>query len=290
MFPRISRQRLQPVGDALALLRTLHAGRNHRPAAETVGRLLEHTRAHVSFVMRPAGERVLANVLQVVELARQYEADGGISFRGFVDALREASDRSASAEAPVLEEGSDGVRLMTVHKAKGLEFPVVILADMTCKLSRNDASRYIDQARNLCAMPLAGCSPADLLDHEAVEVARERAEGVRLAYVAATRARDVLVLPAIGDCEYDGWFGTLNARSIPRRTSAEIRKQPAAVPSSARTPFAPAPTANPREPTPSAPGYTSYMWGRASALQPRSPEPAARSRALTACLVEPRAP
>jgi ATP-dependent helicase/nuclease subunit A len=219
--------RVRPVGDALALLRTLHAGRNHRPAAETVGRLLEHTRAHVSFVMRPAGDRVLANVLQVVELARQYEADGGISFRGFVDALREASDRSASAEAPVLEEGSDGVRLMTVHKAKGLEFPVVILADITCKLSRRDASRYIDQARNLCAMPLAGCSPADLLDHEAVEVARERAEGVRLAYVAATRARDVLVLPAIGDCEYDGWFGTLNAAIYPPR---DIRRDPQPAP------------------------------------------------------------
>ena len=219
--------RVQPVGDALALLRTLHAGRNHRPAAETVGRLLEHTRAHVSFVMRPAGERVLANVLQVVELARQYEADGGISFRGFVDALREASDRSASAEAPVLEEGSDGVRLMTVHKAKGLEFPVVILADITCKLSRRDASRYIDQARNLCAMPLAGCSPADLLDHEDVEVGRERAEGVRLAYVAATRARDVLVLPAIGDCEYDGWFGTLNAAIYP---PPDIRRDPQPAP------------------------------------------------------------
>jgi ATP-dependent helicase/nuclease subunit A len=181
----------------------------------------------VSFVMRPAGERVLANVLQVVELARQYEADGGISFRGFVDALREASDRSASAEAPVLEEGSDGVRLMTVHKAKGLEFPVVILADMTCKLSRKDASRYIDQARNLCAMPLAGCSPADLLDHEDVEVARETAEGVRLAYVAATRARDVLVLPAIGDCEYDGWFGTLNAAIYP---PPDIRRDPQRAP------------------------------------------------------------
>ena len=204
--------RVQPVGEALALLRTLHAGRNHRPAAETVGRLLEHTRAHVSFVMRPAGERVLANVLQVVELARQYQADGGISFRGFVDALREAADRSGSAEAPVLEEGSDGVRLMTVHKAKGLEFPVVILADITCKLNRNDASRYIDQARGLCAMPLAGCAPADLLDHEAVEIAREAAEGVRLAYVAATRARDVLVVPAIGDGE-DRWL----ARHAERR-------------------------------------------------------------------------
>ena len=76
-------------------------------------------------------------------------------------------------------------------------------------------------------MPLAGCSPADLLDHEAVEVARERAEGVRLAYVAATRARDVLVLPAIGDCEYDGWFGTLNAAIYP---PPDIRRNPQAAP------------------------------------------------------------
>ena len=168
-------------------------GRNHRPAAETVGRLLEHTRAHVSFVMRPAGERVLANVLQVVELARQYEADGGISFRGFVDALREAAERERRRPSPVLEEGSDGVRLMTVHKAKGLEFPVVILADMTCKLNRNDASRYIDQARNLCAMPLAGCSPADLLDHEAVEIeprrSRRRAPCVCSRHAGTRRPR-----------------------------------------------------------------------------------------------------
>ena len=57
---------------------------------------------------------------------------------------------SEAAEAPILEEGSDGVRLMTVHKAKGLEFPVVILADLTCRMSRNDASRYLDASRG-CA-------------------------------------------------------------------------------------------------------------------------------------------
>ena len=45
------------------------------------------------------------------------------------------AETAQAAEAPILEEGSDGVRLMTVHKAKGLEFPVVILADLTCKLS-----------------------------------------------------------------------------------------------------------------------------------------------------------
>ena len=126
---------LAPIADALRLLQQLHRGRNYRPVADTIGRLLTETRAHVGFILRPAGEQALANVLHIAELARQYEASGGISFRGFIDELRTAA-ASEAAEAPILEEGSDGVRLMTVHKAKGLEFPVVILADLTCNMSR----------------------------------------------------------------------------------------------------------------------------------------------------------
>src|SRR5688572_32097807 len=49
--------------------------------------------------------------------------------------------RSQAAEAPILEEGTDGVRLMTTHKAKGLEFPVVVLADITAKLKSDRADR-----------------------------------------------------------------------------------------------------------------------------------------------------
>ncbi len=120
----------------LQLLQQLHRRRNYVPVAETLQELLNATRAHVGFVLRAGGEQALANVLHVAELARQYEAAGGISFRGFVDELRIAADTAQAAEAPILEEGSDGVRMMTVHKAKGLEFPVVVLADLTCKLSR----------------------------------------------------------------------------------------------------------------------------------------------------------
>ena len=105
-------------------------------------------------------------MLHVAELARQYEASGGISFRGFIDELRTAA-ASEAAEAPILEEGSDGVRLMTVHKAKGLEFPVVILADLTCRMSREDASRYLDASRGLCAMKIGGWAPHELHQHEA---------------------------------------------------------------------------------------------------------------------------
>ena len=215
---------LTPIADGLRLLQQLHRARNYRPVADTIGRLLAETRAHVGFILRPAGEQVLANVLHVAELARQYEASGGISFRGFIDELRTAA-ASAVAEAPILEEGSDGVRLMTVHKAKGLEFPVVILADLTCTMSRKEASRYLDASRGLCAMKIGGWAPHELHQHEAREVARDQAEGVRLAYVAATRARDLLVVPALGDDPWDGgWFSPLNSALYPpvvsRRSAA----------------------------------------------------------------------
>jgi ATP-dependent exoDNAse (exonuclease V) beta subunit len=117
--------------------------------ADTIGRLLAETRAHVGFILRPAGEQALANVLHVAELARQYEAGGGISFRGFIDELR-TRRRAKRPRRRFSKRGSDGVRLMTVHKAKGLEFPVVILADLTCRMSRSDASRYLDASRG-CA-------------------------------------------------------------------------------------------------------------------------------------------
>ncbi len=54
-------------------------------------------------------------------------------------------------------------------------------------------------AQRLCATRLLRCAPWELRDNESEERLRERAEGVRVAYVAATRARDLLVVPAVGD-------------------------------------------------------------------------------------------
>ena len=99
----------------------------------------------------------------------------------------------------VLEESAEGVRIMTVHTAKGLEFPVVILADLTTRLSRQEPDLYVDTRQGVCATALVGCAPWDLLDHQPDEALRDRAEGMRVCYVAATRARDLLVVPAVGD-------------------------------------------------------------------------------------------
>jgi ATP-dependent exoDNAse (exonuclease V) beta subunit len=204
---------------------------------ETVNRLLAATRAHAALVLRPWGEQALANVLRVAELARTYEAAGHLSFRGFVERLREEAEGEAP-EAPIVEESSEGVRVMTVHRAKGLEFPVVVLADITAGLTGNP-SRFVDPARGLCALRLGGWEPWDLREHEADERARERAEGVRVAYVAATRARDLLVVPAVGDdpsvagweAASEGWVAPVHGAVYPpaerRRTSEEAPGSPA---------------------------------------------------------------
>ena len=76
---------------------------------------------------------------------------------------------------------------------------MVILADLTANLAAREPDQFVDGARRLSATRLLRCAPRELAENEAQESAREQAEGVRVAYVAATRARDLLVVPAIGD-------------------------------------------------------------------------------------------
>ena len=187
------------VADSLAVLGRLHRGRNRRPIADTLAQLLEATRAHAGVAIWPTGEQALGNLLRVLDLARRFEAAGATSFRSFVSRLDEEAERGGAAEAPVVEEGTDGVRIMTVHKAKGLEFPVVILVDPTAPASQRQPSRYVDAERKLWAMPLAGCAPVELLEKREDVMRHDAAEAVRLAYVAATRARELLVVPVVGD-------------------------------------------------------------------------------------------
>ena len=300
---------LKPIAEALWLLQRLHRHRNyvHSPAfgvrrsafgtesevssdrtsggvSGTLQELLAATRAHVGFALRTGGEQALANVLHIAELARQYEMGGGISFRGFVDELRLAAETAQASEAPILEEDSDGVRMMTVHKAKGLEFPVVILADLTCKLSRPDAGRWIDPTGSLCALKLGGWAPTDLLRHGYEEAERDKAEGQRLAYVAATRARDILVVPTIGDEVYEGgWLDPLMPAIYPsligRATQAPGPGCPA-FPS--RDSVLTRPDGDPARPMTVAPGM--YAFGTAS------PEPGTTNPEFRTPNAEPRTP
>jgi ATP-dependent exoDNAse (exonuclease V) beta subunit len=210
----------EPIRDLFALLRDLHRKRNYRTIAETIHELLETTRSYAAFAFRTGGERVLANVYRLTDLARSFEIGGAAtSFRAFVEYLDAEYEVGDTSEAPVLEQEGGGVQLMTVHKAKGLEFPVVILADLTAKLTApQGADRYTDPDRHLCAQRLLWCAPWELRDAQGAEALADQEEAVRLAYVAATRARDLLAVATIGEAEYDrGWLSPLHGALYPSK-------------------------------------------------------------------------
>jgi ATP-dependent exoDNAse (exonuclease V) beta subunit len=203
------------VADALELLRSLHFGRNRRTIADTITRFLDATRAYAGIASWPNGEQALANVLRVLELARRFEAQGAISFRAFVERLEDQLERGEGVDAHVVEDRAAGVRVMTVHKAKGLEFPVVVLCDPLLPRTSEHPSRYVDPVRRLWAAPIAGCAPVELLERREEVLRADDAEEVRLTYVAATRARDMLVVPCIGDGPEPGWVDPLHAALYP---------------------------------------------------------------------------
>ena len=206
--------------------RELHQRRNRRPVADTIARaargdprargLRAPARRRAGARQRAARGRARAAVRAVAAASRSAASSTSCAT---------AAEDGQAAEAPIVEEGSDGVRLMTVHKAKGLEFPVVILADITAKLAPAEASRHLDATRGLCALRIGGWSPRELLLQQPIEQAREREEGVRVAYVAATRARDLLVVPAVGDEQYEGgWVGAARSRDLPAARSRRRRR------------------------------------------------------------------
>jgi len=205
----------QEVADALALLGHLHVGRNRRPIAQTILMLLDAIRAHAGIAMWPTGEQALANCLRIVDLARRFEQRGASSFRAFVERIEADAEAGQAEDAPIVEQDTEGVRMMTVHRAKGLEFPIVVLADPTCPAARDFPSRHVEPSRRLWLEPLCGCAPVELLEAAPEELRRDQAEAVRLAYVAATRARDLLVVPSCGDQPLAGWLEVLNPALYP---------------------------------------------------------------------------
>ncbi|MCB9659518.1 MAG: UvrD-helicase domain-containing protein [Sandaracinaceae bacterium] len=219
---------LEAVHAAMDVLRRLSLRRNRLPIAETVTQLLAETRAHASLAFWPSGEQALANVLRVVDHGRRFDVRGTTSFRAFVTWLESAADTErGGGNASIVEEGAEGVRVMTVHKAKGLEFPVVILCSPTENAAWSRPSRYVDPEQGLAVRSLAGCLPITLREHAEEVLEADRAEALRLLYVASTRAQDLLVVPTTGLGEHPQWWLTPLANALHPEPAAKRSSGPA---------------------------------------------------------------
>jgi hypothetical protein len=86
------------------------------PIAETVTKLLQAVRAHAGIALWQNGEQALANCQRLIDRARHFERRAS-SFRAFVESVEEEAEHGEVNEAPIVEEGTEGVRVMTVYKA-----------------------------------------------------------------------------------------------------------------------------------------------------------------------------
>jgi len=170
--------------------------------ADLIQRLYDDT-AYVQYVSGMAGGAARqANLRALYDRARQYEAAGYRGLFRYLQLLDKMRDEGLDlAPADVSGEGEDVVRIMTIHKSKGLEFPVVVVADAGKQFNRRDLDatllfhqnggiglKYYDPSWRLLYPTLVWNSIRAQLSWES------KAEEERVLYVAMTRARDKLII------------------------------------------------------------------------------------------------
>ncbi|MGI5816598.1 MAG: UvrD-helicase domain-containing protein [Armatimonadota bacterium] len=196
---RIAEEQHARIRHARETIGRLRALRDRVGLSELIERMLAETGLGAVELTQFAGRQSAANLAKLTDLARSFEQRGAFSLREFITYLGElVLQEPREGLADVFEEGADVVKLMTVHGAKGLEWPIVVVPDLGRSLP---VSR--DQVR---VSPALGVVPP--MESEdggtrwgavgeslrATEALHDEAERRRLLYVALTRARDMLIL------------------------------------------------------------------------------------------------
>lgn len=199
---------------ACELIAQLHLQVGRTPVATLLKRLLDAT--HYRAVVRrvTGGERSRRNIDKLLRDAQRSELVGVNDFLDYVAALRDIAAREG--EAPV--EAGGAVQLMTVHKAKGLEFPVTVIADAAHQRRSFKAAWLFDDEFGI-TLDVEQDEARNIAQQVALlqQARQEDAEDRRLLYVAATRAKDRLVISAHtkskadGTLALDGWLKTIGA-------------------------------------------------------------------------------
>lgn len=194
-----------PVSEALKVLREFHERRTWDDPAELIERFLRERRMVEAAFGRARPRERWRRLRFVAEQCRAFAQanSGGPSLRRFLDWMeRQAEEGFRTIETPAPETDEDCVRIMTVHAAKGLEFPIVILAGLGSAPRYRANPALFDRGGGPMQVRIGsdGAGGGGRFETPRYAEAAEReqqaedAERVRLAYVAATRARDHLVV------------------------------------------------------------------------------------------------
>lgn len=193
---------------AIGTLRRLHERHVELEPYEVVSELVRCTHGREFFAAAGSGAaQAIANLEKLIERARAFADAGGGGLGAFLRWAGEAGDLAGEQESQVGDQG-DVVHLLTVHKAKGLEYPIVVVAGGALAGAKGTGGELIvDRSRRRLAIKLKAELPGTtaralespsyaLLNAREKEMAQS--ETRRLLYVAATRARDWLVVTSFG--------------------------------------------------------------------------------------------
>jgi ATP-dependent helicase/nuclease subunit A len=167
------------------------------------------------------GDRKLANLWKLIEMARSFDRSGLFGLAEFIGRLSDlVRSQPREEQAATQPENADVVRLMTVHQAKGLEFPIVVVADLAATGGAGHWPVAHWDARLGCVARPPNEDPPPFTDFgwklwQAGEAIDQWREDLRTLYVACTRAKDYLVLSASLKSDYrpDGpWMRPLAER------------------------------------------------------------------------------
>ena len=175
------------------------------PIHELIQELLEQTGYGNYVAALPAGEQRAANLAMLVEKAVDYEKTsyrGLFHFVRYIDALQKYE--IDFGEADVSGENADVVRIMTIHKSKGLEFPVVFVSGLSKKFNQMDAGDklvvHADLGLGLTEVTGSPKVKKNCIYREEIadRIRREnQGEELRILYVALTRAKEKLILSGV---------------------------------------------------------------------------------------------
>lgn len=186
---------------AASLLTELRQLKDRIPLSELLTQAMERTGYDAAVLAEFLGARKLANLRKLIEMARQFDQGGFFTLKDFVTRLQtsvlEETDEEFATTQP---ESGDVIRLMSIHQSKGLEFPVVIVADIDRKGPPRGSDAVLHpELGPLIKLPEQFGKTRDNLGlkmHLLAEKEADAEETIRLFYVACTRAADYLILSA----------------------------------------------------------------------------------------------
>jgi ATP-dependent helicase/nuclease subunit A len=189
------------VAECLRNIRSFHMHRHQRTLASLVERFIAE-RGSVEAGLYVSGNRdAFRRARFVVERARAFEAAEPAPLRAFIEWMEQrAGEAIFDSEAAGLDDDEDAVRILTIHAAKGLEFPIVFLAGLGVAPPRQSFVLGFNRSTYEIGVTIGAntrhsrfcLGPVEEISHSEGE--HERAERARLLYVGATRARDHLVI------------------------------------------------------------------------------------------------